>query len=197
MVYDGSRGEVILFGGGDENQNLSTETWAWNGETWMMISEADPPGRAHFGFVYDPVHEQGLVYGGYSDKTMDDFWAWKEGAWQAIDFPGPGSLSHFGMASDHGTNALIIFGGASSTSTFSSLSDRTWKLENGAWSELSLENQPSKRGSPAMVYDPGRKRIVLYGALPQTEASSMTRGNGTAQSGSALSIASSDLTTGV
>jgi hypothetical protein len=165
MVYDASKGEVILFGGGDENQNLSTETWSWNGETWTLVSEAGPPGRAHSGFVYDTVHEQSLLYGGYADTILDDFWVWKDGAWQSINFSGPGPLSHVGLASDHDANELLLFGGASSTSTFSSLSDKTWKLANGAWSEVSLEEHPSARGSPAMVYDPARKRVVLYGGF--------------------------------
>jgi hypothetical protein len=165
MIYDASREQVILFGGGDENHNLSAETWSWDGEAWTLISDTGPPGRAHFGFVYDPVHEQGLLYGGYADTIIDDFWGWKDGAWQPLDFPGPGPLSHIGMASDHAANELILFGGASSTSTFSSLSDQTWRLTNGSWSELSLEDHPSARGSPAMVYDPQRERIVLYGGF--------------------------------
>jgi hypothetical protein len=165
MIYDASREEVILFGGGDENQNLSTETWSWNGESWTLISDSGPTGRAHFGFVYDPAHEQGLLYGGYADTILEDFWLWNDGAWQSLNLPGPGPLSHFGLASDTDANELILFGGASSISTFSSLSDKTWKLTNGAWSELSLEDHPSKRGSPAMVYDPGRNRIVFYGGF--------------------------------
>jgi len=165
MVYDASSGEVILFGGGDEDHDLSTETWSWNGEAWTLVTDAGPPGRAHFGFVYDPVHEQALLYGGYADQIRDDFWVWKEGAWGPINFPGPGPRSHVGMALDHEANELLLFGGASTTSTFSSLSDATWKLTNGAWSELTLEAHPSKRGSPAMAYDPGRKRIILYGGF--------------------------------
>lgn len=165
MVYDHSREEIILFGGGDENQNLVAETWAWDGETWSLITDSGPEGRAHFGFVYDPAHEQGLLYGGYGSSVMDDFWAWNESEWQSINFPGPGSRSHFGMASDPDSNALILFGGATSTSTFSSLSDQTWRLANGRWSELDLDEIPSPRGSPAMSYDPARKRIVLYGGF--------------------------------
>ena len=165
MVYDASREEVILFGGGDENQNLSTETWSWNGEVWTKITDSGPPGRAHFGFVHDPLHEQSLVYGGYADTILDDFWVWREDAWQEADISGPGPLSHIGMAFDSETNQLILFGGASSTSTFSSLSDKTWKLSNGAWSGLSLEQHPSKRGSSAMAYDPVRKKIILYGGF--------------------------------
>ena len=165
MIYDASREEVILFGGGDENQNLSSETWSRNGEEWTLLDSDGPPGRAHFGFVYDPVHEQALLYGGYADQILDDFWRWRDGAWQSINLAGPGPLSHLGMASDQDANELIIFGGASSISTFSSLSDRTWKLTNGAWLEVPLEEHPSERGSPAMAYDPQRQRIVLYGGF--------------------------------
>ncbi len=163
MVYDASRGEVILFGGGDENTNLRTEMWSWNGTKWTLINHSEPPGRGHFGFLYDDTHQQILLYGGLADQVLDDFWTWKNGEWQKINFPGPGPLSHLGMAL-HG-NALIIFGGATSTSTLSSLSDKTWKLTGGAWSELKLENHPSPRGSPAMVYDPEQKKIVLYGGV--------------------------------
>jgi hypothetical protein len=163
MAYDASSDRVLLFGGGDENQNLNTETWAWDGETWSGVSAEGPPGRAHFGFVYDPAHQQDLLYGGYADRILDDFWSMRGGKWQAINLPGPGPLSHFGMALEG--NALLIFGGASSISTFSSLSEKTWKLTDGAWSELELEDHPSRRGSPAMVYDSERKKVVLYGGF--------------------------------
>jgi hypothetical protein len=165
MIYDPSREEVLLFGGGDENQNLSTETWSWDGEQWTLLSSEGPPGRAHFGFVTDPNHEQTLLYGGYADRILDDLWAWRDGAWQSVDISGPGPRSHFGMAYEESANALLLFGGASSTSTFSSLSDQTWVLADGAWSEVSLEDHPAKRGSPAMTYDPQRNRVVLYGGF--------------------------------
>ncbi len=165
MVYDESRAEVVLFGGQDKSQNPNNETWSWNGATWTSISNTGPESRAHFGFEYDPTHEQILLYGGYTGSVLDDFWAWKNNAWQEINFPGPGVLSHFGMTIVANTNALIIFGGATSSSTFSSLSDKTWILTGGAWSELNLENSPSKRGSPAMDYDPERKKTVLYGGF--------------------------------
>jgi hypothetical protein len=62
-------------------------------------------------------------------------------------------------------NALFLFGGAASTATFSSLSEKTWKLTGGTWSELIVDHAPSRRGSPAMAYDPERKKIVLYGGF--------------------------------
>jgi hypothetical protein len=165
MVYDAASGASILFSGLDESEDPVNETWSWNGAEWKLLSSEGPESRGHFGFVYDPGHEQILLYGGYASTVTDEFWVWKEGAWQEVDFPGPGKLSHFGMAYDTKANALYIFGGATSTSTFSSLTDKTWVLTGGRWRELTPVASPSKRGAPAMGYDPIRKRIVLYGGF--------------------------------
>jgi len=165
MVYDMATGESILFSGLDESENQINETWSWNGTEWKLLSQQGPESRGHFGFVYDPTHEQILLYGGYASTVTDEFWVWKENSWQEIKFPGPGKLSHFGMAYDTDANALYIFGGATSTSTFSSLTEKTWVLSGGSWRELHPATSPSKRGGPAMGYDPVRKRIVLYGGF--------------------------------
>jgi hypothetical protein len=45
------------------------------------------------------------------------------------------------------------------------LSDQTWGLANGRWSELDLAEKPSPRGSPAMTFHAARGRIVLYGGF--------------------------------
>ncbi|HUF00046.1 MAG TPA: hypothetical protein VMN99_12385 [Anaerolineales bacterium] len=85
-----------------------------------------------------------------STSDVHVIWGWNGEQWHRVAEGGP---------------QPSVFGSASSTSTFSSLSDKTWKLANGAWSELSLENHPAKRGSPAVAYHPDHKRIVLYGGF--------------------------------
>jgi hypothetical protein len=165
MVYDESKGEVILFGGQAESMIPNNETWSWDGEAWTSVSKTGPRSRAHFGFEYDPTHEQILLYGGYTGSVFDDLWAWKGSTWEEINLSGPGTLSHFGMAYDANINALVIFGGASTSSSFTSLSNKTWILTDGTWSEPDLENSPSVRGSPAMAYDPERTKILLYGGF--------------------------------
>ena len=165
MVYDAHNHASILFSGLDPSENPVNETWSWNGKKWKLLSQQGPESRGHFGLVYDPTHEQILMYGGYAHSVTDGFWAWKDDAWQQIDFPGPGKLSHFGMAYDTDANALYTFGGATSGSTFSSLTNKTWVLNEGRWRELTLSVSPSKRGSPTMGYDPSRKRLVLYGGF--------------------------------
>ena len=174
MVYDASTGESILFSGLDPSERQINETWSWNGEEWKLLSQEGPTSRGHFGFVYDPNHTQIMLYGGYTSTVSDEFWSWKDGAWTEIDFPGPGTLSHFGMTYDTNANALYIFGGATTGSTFSSFTDKTWILTGGKWSELEPADSPSKRGSPAMGYDPVRGRIVLYGGFDSSKEFSDT-----------------------
>lgn len=165
MVYDQSRQRTILFSGLDPSESPVNETWSWNGQQWKLLGQEGPVSRGHFGFVYDPSHKQTLLYGGYASTVSDEFWAWKDGVWQELDVPGPGALSHFGMTWDEDDNALYVFGGATSGSTFSSLTDKTWVLKDGHWEELRPAISPSSRGGPAMGYDLVRKRIVLYGGF--------------------------------
>lgn len=165
MIYDASSGESILFSGLDPSENQVNETWSWNGDEWKLLSADGPESRGHFGFVYDPAHQQTLLYGGYTSTATDEFWVWQDNTWQEIDFPGPGTLSHLGMTYDTNANAVYIFGGATTGSTLSSFTDKTWVLTGGTWRELNPADSPSRRGSPAMGYDPVRKRIVLYGGF--------------------------------
>jgi hypothetical protein len=69
------------------------------------------------------------------------------------------------MAYDTDENALYVFGGATSRSTFSSMIEKTWILTGGRWRELTPDHSPSERGSPALGYDPLRKRMILYGGF--------------------------------
>ncbi len=165
MTYDKAAEEVILFGGQAEAMAPNNETWSWNGAAWKSVSASGPRSRAHFGVAYDATHEQILMYGGYTGRVFDDFWAWKDHAWEQIESAGPGTLSHFGMAYDENMDALVLFGGASTSSSFTSLSDHTWIFQDNEWTELQLESSPSVRGLPAMAYNLDRKKILLYGGF--------------------------------
>jgi hypothetical protein len=165
MIYNKANEEVILFGGQAEAMTPNNETWSWDGADWKSVSQSGPRSRAHFGFAYDSTHEQILMYGGYTGSVFEDFWTWKDRTWTQIDLVGPGTLSHFGMAYDANMNALVLFGGASTSSSFTSLSNRTWILRDGGWTELQPEISPSIRGLPGMAYDPDRRKILLYGGF--------------------------------
>jgi hypothetical protein len=163
LAFDAARGVTVLAGGGDEAQRLISGTWAWDGESWERVAIHGPEPRAHFGFAYDNAHRQTLLFGGYDGRSVyEDLWSWDGAAWTQLELDGPGARSHIGMAVS--PDGLLVFGGATGTSTFTTLSDETWYLTDGAWQQPS-GRAPSPRGLPALGYDPAREVMVLYGGF--------------------------------
>jgi hypothetical protein len=165
MVYDAARRVMTMFGGGDAQQNLVPETWNWDGEAWSQVAGPDggPAARAHFGFVYDPSHEQSLLFGGYDgNQVFGDFWSWDGAAWIELDFNGPSARSHFSMAVS--PDGLLLFGGSTGPMTVETLNDETWFLTNGRWRQLEIPG-PSARDMAALGYDPSRDVFVLFGGF--------------------------------
>ncbi|MEA2676970.1 MAG: hypothetical protein QOJ81_1111 [Chloroflexota bacterium] len=167
LAYDIERSRTVLFGGG-RLQELSPETWSWDGEAWSVLASSGPAPRAHHGFVFDPNHQQAFLYGGIDNSSIfDDFWSWDGQTWTKLDFAGPGTRSHSGFAGS--PDGLLLFGGATGNSTFGTLSDETWFFTDGGWTSLDIPG-PSPRGSPALAWDPGREIWVLYGGFDATGA---------------------------
>jgi hypothetical protein len=167
MAFDSVNETTLLVGGG-VLQQLSHETWGWDGSDWETLVEFGPAARAHHGFVYDANHAQAFLYGGIDNTSIfDDFWSWDGETWTEIDYPGPGTRSHFGFAvNDEG---LLLFGGATGNSTFATLTGDTLFLTNGAWRQIETPG-PSQRGSPALAYDPAAGNWLLYGGFDATGA---------------------------
>jgi hypothetical protein len=163
LAYDAARGVTLMFGGQDAEQVPLPETWAWDGETWERLSDEGPPFRAHFELVYDAAHEQTLLWGGYDgNRVFDDFWSWDGTEWTQLDIEGPTARSHASMAVT--PDGLLLYGGATSVSTFTSVTDETWQLTDGRWSQLTGP-APSARGMAAIGYDEEREVVVLYGGF--------------------------------
>jgi hypothetical protein len=169
LAYDESTRMTVLFGGG-QLQDLSPQTWGWDGEKWSQLASAGGPApRAHHGLVYELRQQRVLLYGGIDNTSIfDDLWRWDGAAWTHVDGPsGPGSRSHFGFAAS--PDAVMLFGGATDNSTFATLTDETWTFTERGWTQLAIPG-PSPRGSPALAYDPGRGVWVLYGGFDATGA---------------------------
>lgn len=167
LAYDEAKATTLLTGGG-RLQDLSAETWGWDGETWSLLASRGPAPRAHHGFVYDAAHGESLLYGGIDNTSIfDDFWSWDGQTWTELDFAGPGTRSHFGLAVND--DGLLLFGGATGNSTFATLSDDTWFLTNGSWSQIETPG-PSPRGSPALAFDPVARQWLLYGGFDASGA---------------------------
>jgi hypothetical protein len=170
LAWDPAAGRVILVGGG-RGPALDSGTWARTDGDWEQVAgEVGPAPRAHHGLVTDGANPWVLLYGGYDGtRVFDDLWAWSSSVWSqpTIDGDTPGPRSHHGLAS--GRVQTLLFGGATGTATFETLTDDTWVLADGRWSEVAGA-APSARGLPALAYDRSRDVFVLYGGFDAESA---------------------------
>jgi len=163
LAYDPVRRRVVLFGG-DSRSAAFSDTWEWDGITWTPMNGAGPPGRSLHRMVFVPRRGRVMLFGGTSSGSgMPDPWEWDGQAWSPIDDSGPIRVLH-GLAVDPASGMPVVFGGSSPPmpSGPGVTSDETWVLGPAGW-RSSGPRGPSTRDHVAMVADPGRKRIVLYG----------------------------------
>ena len=64
MAYDGSRNEIVLFGGSNGGGYLN-DTWTWNGTNWIQKTTATAPiARFLPKLVYEPIRRAAGQFGG-------------------------------------------------------------------------------------------------------------------------------------
>lgn len=77
LAYDSQRQQITMFGGSDANSSTyNSDTWLWNGFDWTQIGPAHHPSpRAGFGYAYDPVHNNTVLFGGdFNDSNGETYY---------------------------------------------------------------------------------------------------------------------------
>jgi len=77
MVYDSSHDQVILFGGYDENWQVTDETWiyTYSNNSWNNMNPlTKPSARSGHSMVYDSTHDQVILFGGWYCQSDDAIW---------------------------------------------------------------------------------------------------------------------------
>ncbi len=69
MAYDENRRVIILFGGAADSHGgpglYLSDTWEWDGTTWVEREVEGPSPRARHGMAYDVSHERVILFGGF------------------------------------------------------------------------------------------------------------------------------------
>lgn len=158
MCYDAKRARVVLFGGWDHAARYTRDTWEWMGDDLVRVdSTGGPAARAGHAFLYDPVHERCLLFGGRGDDGyFADTWGWDGARWQRLDVAGPSARWFFGSATDHANGRIVVFGGAGADGDL----DDTWVWDGERWKLLTREGPPS-RSMAKLAFD--GSGIILFG----------------------------------
>lgn len=182
-AYDSARRRVVLFGGlpNAHEDGAVSDTWLWDGSTWSgALPMTSPSRRFAAALVDDPARGEVVLFGGedYRYSLLSDTWVWNGTSWTQRCGPGqercgPSPRMLHAMAYDADRKRVVMFGGGKTVvepalvHVGAARSD-TWEWDGTAWQETCGETSgtpcalPGLRGA-SMVYDPVRKRIVLYG----------------------------------
>ena len=173
MAYDSARDRVVVFGGrwdtglGFEVFDSVTEQsrLGWR----PVLSETTAPQtRYGLAMVYDPVRGRSAVFGGCTggNQPTDETWEWDGRVWaQRQPATRPPAIGDPGAAFDLERGRMVIFGGATTgcASGTASVVDETWVWTGATWIQAVPTDRPAARRLPAMVYDEGRRRILMHG----------------------------------
>jgi len=188
MAFDKARDRTVMFGGWDTAYN--SETWEWDGTSWMKRGPADPQGDGNppamnvgRGAAFDSGRGRAVLFGGctedwctaYSDATWEwDGMSWARAAPEDPEGDGnPEIRTEHAMAYDEARGRVVLFGGRSGL-TGSVIAD-TWLWDGTSWAKCvpgglgcdlgdpGGDGQPGPRTSHAMAYDAARGVVVLFG----------------------------------
>ena len=113
MTFDKSRGIVVLFGGFLADQTYSGETWEYGPGGWALVATTGPsPREVGRAFVYDPVRQRSVFYGGLDGSgTLDDTWEWDGRTWTTQPASSADRRHNHALAYDSARGVTVLVGG--------------------------------------------------------------------------------------
>ena len=172
LVYDPVR-EVSLLIAGERANNFFGDVWAWDGQGWTELPNAELVPRYGHVAAWDSGAEQILLFGGAGPegdglnfrftKTLS---LAADGPWEDVS-PNTASpeLGSTASAWDPVREEVVVFGGLGE---FGDRSGDTWIWDGSSWRNATPETSPRGRTHPRMVADEARGNIVLFGGNRST-----------------------------
>lgn len=171
ICFDEARQRTVMVAG--------TETLEWNGSSWTVKATGGPPERGAAAFVYDPIAQRCLLFGGYSSQgARKDLWSWNGSTWtQLASAPAEASgRGDFAMAFDRGRNRLVVHGGYPGTGGL--LADTLeWNAATNTWQRWA-SGAIGNRYAHRMAYDEARGQMILHGGYYFTNKNDTWTWNG-------------------
>lgn len=160
-----------MFGGWGADNQFRGDTWVWDGEALARADTAGPGPRAGHAFLFDPVRERCLLFGGRGPHGyLSDTWEWDGEGWRRLDVEGPSARWFFGSAADEGRGRVVIFSGRGPNAPVIGRDDTgtlgdTWAWDGEAWELLSTEGPPGRMGGRLA---PTGEGVLLFGGRRET-----------------------------
>jgi hypothetical protein len=142
-------------------------TWIFDGQ-WRALATASTPAPSRadaIALAYDAAHDRVVLFDAGGGAT----WLFDGTDWAAAPSLGQASATgRFGpaMAYDAARGAIVQFGVSENTDDGIASGNATREFDGAQWIDRAPAHSPRPRAQPAMIYDPARRRIVLFGGGP-------------------------------
>jgi hypothetical protein len=165
-AYDAASKTVLMFGG-ETKTGFLDDTWTWNGRSWLRWTlSARPTPRSRPAMAYDAPRQKVVLYGG-QDRYLSvpglpylhDTWLWNGCSWRRADPALSPVVSDAVMTFDARSGKIVLFG----LTLGGPVTAETWTWNGITWSKRENVNNPPGRLGASMAYDPGTKRVLLFG----------------------------------
>ena len=168
-AHDPVRGQVVVFGGRFNADDLSALTLVWDGTTWAIAPvDASPSARRGAAFGWDADREELVLFGGTTNVgagggELDDTWTWDGTAWTRLDPPArPSPRLGATLTWDTARRRLVLFGGGS---VAEGVRDDTWTWDGATWTPEATSTRPPARVLHGAAVDPTTAAITVVGGL--------------------------------
>lgn len=177
-AFDAALRRLVIFGGwndgGGDGDRYLGDTWTMGAEppyAWTPFATGGPGplGRRGHAGIHDPIRRSLVIYGGLGpDSTFGDVWELSltgTGVWRRLEPLGERPEPRYSASAiyDAGRDRMIVYGGSIAERSQPEL----WALSLGAsprWTRLETKDLgPGARSRHSAVYDPRRRRMVLWG----------------------------------
>jgi N-acetylneuraminic acid mutarotase len=157
-------------------QKTTTTTELVQSGAWTRLGPTGnmPAARRGHSMAYDAAGRRIVLFGGWNGKDdYSDTWAYDPATntWTDLKPAGmiPSARHDHALVYDPDRERLILFGGTSANTTFVGMNDTwTYDLRANTWEKLSPTGDlPVGRSVHSMTYDPGSKRMILFGGSAQ------------------------------
>ena len=156
MAFDAARGEVVLFGGENNNGYLN-DTWIWNGTTWTdKTTSTSPSFRIRGTMAFDAARGEIVLFGG---EYLNDTWTWNGATWTE-ESPSnvPPSRESSSLAYDSNRQVVVLC-------LTGSKNLETWEWNGSDWAKTATTTDPGERQFHGIVYSPDTSSIQLYNGV--------------------------------
>jgi hypothetical protein len=138
------------------------DTWEWDGNDWMKVSDSGPPGRINPGMAYDSIRKKVVLFSGYRKGWIwvNDTWEWDGNSWTLVNSSGPPPMNNPRLIFNEARSKIFLFSGHSAG--FTHLSEM-WEWDGVQWIQLFSPIVPPGRSWHFVAYDSDRQNVVLFG----------------------------------